>query len=51
MLIMNILERTSYIKQAGIMHKKREESKNLLIKAAVRWILLLQHLRGVGIFR
>ena len=34
MLIMNILERTSYIKQAGIMHKKREESKNLLIKAA-----------------
>lgn len=27
MLIMNILERTSYIKQAGIMHKKREESK------------------------
>lgn len=35
MLIMNILERTSYIKQAGIMHKKREESKNLLIKAAV----------------
>mgnify|MGYP001538672503 FL=1 len=36
MLIMNILERTSYIKQAGIMHKNREESKNLLIKAAVR---------------
>lgn len=36
MLIMNILERTSYIKQAGIMHTKREESKNLLIKAAVR---------------
>lgn len=28
MLIMNILERTSYIKQAGIMHKKRKESKN-----------------------
>lgn len=36
MLIMNILERISYIKQTGIMHKKREESKNLLIKAAVR---------------
>ena len=28
MLIMNILERTSYIKQAGIMHKKeRGEQK------------------------
>ena len=36
MLIINILERISYIKQAGIMHKKREESKNLLIKVAVR---------------
>ena len=36
MLIINILERISYIKQADIMHKKREESKNLLIKAAVR---------------
>ena len=36
MLIINILERISYIKQVGIMHKKREESKNLLIKAAVR---------------
>ena len=36
MLIINILERISYIKKAGIMHKKREESKNLLIKAAVR---------------
>lgn len=27
MLIINILERTSYIKQAGIMHKKRGEQK------------------------
>lgn len=27
MLIMNILERISYIKQAGIMHKKREERR------------------------
>ena len=35
MLIMNILERISYIKQAGIMHKRRRE-QNLLIKAAIQ---------------